>query len=34
MARADEWQHIADQGDGDQDLTIVTRALEREGTAG
>jgi len=31
---ADEWQQIADQGNGDQDLTIVTRALEGEGTAG
>jgi 3-hydroxyisobutyrate dehydrogenase len=30
---ADEWQQIADQGLGDQDLTVVTRALaEHEGT--
>jgi 3-hydroxyisobutyrate dehydrogenase len=25
---ADEWQHVVDQGLGDQDLTVVTRALE------
>jgi 3-hydroxyisobutyrate dehydrogenase len=25
---ADEWQRVADQGFGDQDLTVVTRALE------
>jgi 3-hydroxyisobutyrate dehydrogenase len=30
---ADEWQQVVDQGLGDQDLTVVTRALERnEGT--
>jgi 3-hydroxyisobutyrate dehydrogenase len=27
---ADEWQHIVDQGLGDQDLTIVTRALQQQ----
>jgi len=26
---ADEWQHVVDEGLGDNDLTIVTRALER-----
>jgi 3-hydroxyisobutyrate dehydrogenase len=25
---ADEWQHVVDQGLGDEDLTVVTRALE------
>jgi 3-hydroxyisobutyrate dehydrogenase len=30
---ADEWQHVVDQGLGDQDLTVMTRALElHEGT--
>jgi 3-hydroxyisobutyrate dehydrogenase len=28
---ADEWQLAVDQGIGDQDLTVVTRALERQG---
>jgi 3-hydroxyisobutyrate dehydrogenase len=28
---ADEWQRVVDQGLGDQDLTVVTRALERQG---
>jgi 3-hydroxyisobutyrate dehydrogenase len=28
---ADEWQQIVDLGLGDQDLTVVTRALEQEG---
>ena len=28
---ADEWQQAVDQGLGDQDLTVVTRALERQG---
>jgi 3-hydroxyisobutyrate dehydrogenase len=28
---ADEWQRVADQGFGDQDLTVVTRALELQG---
>ena len=28
---ADEWQHVADDGLGDQDLTVVTRALELRG---
>jgi 3-hydroxyisobutyrate dehydrogenase len=28
---ADEWQLIVDQGLGDQDLTVVTQALERNG---
>jgi len=27
---ADEWQRVVDQGIGDQDLTVVTRALEQE----
>jgi 3-hydroxyisobutyrate dehydrogenase len=27
----DEWQQVTDQGLGDQDLTVVTRALELEG---
>jgi 3-hydroxyisobutyrate dehydrogenase len=27
---ADEWQQVADQGLGDQDLTVVTRALEQQ----
>ncbi len=29
---ADEWQQVVDQGLGDQDLTVVARALEQEGT--
>jgi 3-hydroxyisobutyrate dehydrogenase len=29
---ADEWQQVVDQGLGDQDLTVVTRALEQQGT--
>jgi len=29
---ADEWQQLVDQGLGDQDLTVVTRALEQAGT--
>jgi 3-hydroxyisobutyrate dehydrogenase len=28
---ADEWQRAVDQGLGDQDLTVVTRALQQEG---
>jgi 3-hydroxyisobutyrate dehydrogenase len=28
---ADEWQLVVDQGLGDQDLTVVTRALQRQG---
>jgi 3-hydroxyisobutyrate dehydrogenase len=28
---ADEWQQVVDQGLGEQDLTIVTRALEQQG---
>ena len=28
---ADEWQRVVDQGLGDQDLTVVTRALELQG---
>jgi 3-hydroxyisobutyrate dehydrogenase len=28
---ADEWQRVVDQGLGDQDLTVVTRALEQQG---
>jgi 3-hydroxyisobutyrate dehydrogenase len=28
---ADEWQQAVDQGLGDQDLTVVTRALEQQG---
>ena len=28
---ADEWQQAVDHGLGDQDLTVVTRALERDG---
>jgi 3-hydroxyisobutyrate dehydrogenase len=28
---ADEWQLVVDQGLGDQDLTVVARALERKG---
>jgi 3-hydroxyisobutyrate dehydrogenase len=28
---ADEWQMVVDQGLGDQDLTVMTRALERQG---
>ena len=30
---ADEWQRVVDHGLGDQDLTVVTRALERPGEA-
>jgi 3-hydroxyisobutyrate dehydrogenase len=30
---ADEWQRVAEQGLGDQDLTVVTRALEQQGKA-
>jgi len=30
---ADEWQQVVDQGLGDQDLTVVTRALEQGGEA-
>jgi 3-hydroxyisobutyrate dehydrogenase len=28
---ADEWQGVVDQGFGDEDLTVVTRALELQG---
>jgi len=28
---ADEWQQVVDDGLGDQDLTVVTRALEQQG---
>jgi hypothetical protein len=28
---ADEWQQAVDQGLGEQDLTIVTHALEQQG---
>lgn len=28
-AAADEWQHAVDQGLGQQDLTVVTRVMER-----
>ena len=28
---ADEWQQAVDQGLGEQDLTVVTRALEQQG---
>ena len=28
---AEEWQRVIDDGLGDQDLTVVTRALERQG---
>jgi 3-hydroxyisobutyrate dehydrogenase len=28
---AHEWQLVVDDGFGDQDLTVVTRALERQG---
>jgi 3-hydroxyisobutyrate dehydrogenase len=31
---ADEWQRVVDQGLGDQDLTVVTRALEQRGSTG
>ena len=31
---ADEWQRVVDQGFGDQDLTVVTRALELQGGTG
>jgi hypothetical protein len=27
---ADEWQQVVDHGLGDQDLTVVTQALEHE----
>ena len=30
---ADEWQQVVDQGLGDHDLTVVTRALELQGGA-
>jgi 3-hydroxyisobutyrate dehydrogenase len=30
---ADEWQQVIDHGLGDQDLTVVTRALEQQGEA-
>jgi 3-hydroxyisobutyrate dehydrogenase len=30
---ADEWQQVVDQGLGDQDLTVVTQALEQQGEA-
>jgi len=30
---ADEWQQVVDQGLGDQDLTVMTRALEAQGAA-
>jgi len=29
---ADEWQKVADDGLGDEDLTVVTRALEQRAT--
>ena len=28
---ADEWQQVVDEGLGDQDLTVVARALELQG---
>jgi 3-hydroxyisobutyrate dehydrogenase len=28
---ADEWQWVVEQGFGDEDLTVVTRALEQQG---
>ena len=28
---ADEWQRVVDHGLGDQDVTVVTRALEEDG---
>jgi len=28
---ADEWQEVVEEGLGDQDLTVVTRALELQG---
>jgi 3-hydroxyisobutyrate dehydrogenase len=31
---ADEWQHAVDDGLGDQDLTVMTRALEQQGGTG
>jgi 3-hydroxyisobutyrate dehydrogenase len=31
LCLADEWQQAVDQGLGEQDLTIVTRALEQQG---
>jgi 3-hydroxyisobutyrate dehydrogenase len=31
-ALAEEWQHAVDDGLGDQDLTVVTRVLESQGT--
>jgi len=31
---ADEWQRVVDQGLGDQDLTVVTGALELQGGTG
>jgi 3-hydroxyisobutyrate dehydrogenase len=30
---ADEWQHVVDQGLGNEDLTVMTRALEMQGEA-
>jgi 3-hydroxyisobutyrate dehydrogenase len=30
---AREWQQAVDEGLGDQDITVVTRALEHEGVA-
>jgi 3-hydroxyisobutyrate dehydrogenase len=31
VCRAGEWQQVVDQGLGEQDLTVVTRALEQGG---
>jgi 3-hydroxyisobutyrate dehydrogenase len=31
---ADEWQQAVEAGAGDQDLTVVTQTLARQGTAG
>jgi 3-hydroxyisobutyrate dehydrogenase len=28
---ADEWQRVVDQGLGDEDLTVITRALAQQG---
>jgi 3-hydroxyisobutyrate dehydrogenase len=30
---ADEWQRVVDQGLGDEDITVVTRALELQGAS-
>jgi 3-hydroxyisobutyrate dehydrogenase len=30
---AEEWQRVVDQGLGDQDLTVVTRAMEQQSHA-